>query len=906
MEEALQLIRSWVELRIAAPASANRAQPVAELRAALAAGLAKAEDELRSLAGIPASGVRVARSILRRLGALLNGHLPPREADTLDELVGRDLLGLTQIKFELNWRRKHPLPGDLMPELLGLCGVEVDPVAAGRKRVSQSDFIGAELALALVGKEEDHDETEVEGLRREIRKAAGDAKDAALVSLTALRRDIEEAERSGRVEVGTSQALAERIDSLRGRLERAEPRELGDCLTEADAEQRKAGDALSAASMAVRHRIQIRLTNLGRPASGQEQSRIEALLKAGQFAIAEDLVERLEVGEILPDLSPAMPLAEERFDRFFPKRAEELATWLRPGRLVQLAADPAREIGDLPSGGIRMPQDLGVIVKAWVSCTENRGNLLQSYLNNLLMGLGFTDPEIEFTPPSKAATEALFRLHVRPLRDRDTAVLPEYGSIAAGSYALLCLWQKRDADDIAQALARHPVVGSATIVLFFGTLDIEQRRRLAALARADRLQSALVIDDVLTLHLASLDEARLPTLFACTLPFTDSRPWADTGTPPPEMFFGRQRELSSVEARSGEFTHLLYGGRQLGKTALLRQVERAAIGDTVARYISIAQIGMTQTPGELWGVIANELSNAVPGIAGVSTAARFRAQILAWLDANPGQRVLLLLDEADNFFIKDREQRFAVTEMLRTLSVERDRRFKPIFAGLRNVQKLARDPNSPLAHLGQPMVIGPLLRGAERAEAEALVRWPFGALGYRMDQLVVTRIVTFANYYPSLIQVVCQRLLRNLRQRHGAMGPPWTVRIEDVDKVLESREVRGAAFDRFLITLELDLRYNLMTRLIAYLSIDEPRLLAEGIDVFTLRYFASDAWPAGFPADLGSDAFDAILDEMQGLGLLRQVDGTHYALRSANLAHLIGTQSEIAQQIEGFRNSPRA
>jgi hypothetical protein len=288
----------------------------------------------------------------------------------------------------------------------------------------------------------------------------------------------------------------------------------------------------------------------------------------------------------------------------------------------------------------------------------------------------------------------------------------------------------------------------------------------------------------------------------------------------------------------------------------------------------------------------------------VSTATRFRSQILEWLDTNPRRRILLLLDEADTFFIKDREQRFAVTEMLRTLSVERDRRFKPVFAGLRNVQKLARDPNSPLAHLGQPMVIGPLLRGTERAQAESLVRWPFGALGYRMDQLVVTRIVTFANYYPSLIQIVCQRLLRNLRQRHGGMGPPWTVRIEDVEKVLETRELKDAAFERFRITLELDPRYNLLTRLIAHLSIDDSRLLAEGIDVFTLRDFAAASWPAGFPSDLSSDAFDAILDEMQGLGLLRQVDGTHYALRSANLAHLIGTQNEIAQQIDGFRTFP--
>ena len=304
---------------------------------------------------------------------------------------------------------------------------------------------------------------------------------------------------------------------------------------------------------------------------------------------------------------------------------------------------------------------------------------------------------------------------------------------------------KRDAEDISQALAGQQTGSGATIVLFFGTLDVEQRHRLAGMARTDRLRTALVVDDVLALHLALLPEARLPTLFACTLPFTASRPWADTGTPPPEMFFGRQREMLAVIARTGEFTHLIYGGRQLGKTALLRQVERSAreTSQTIVRYINIAQIGLTQQPIELWDILVHELSGAGLNISlptGRSPVTSFRSKVLDWLTKHPDRNILLLLDEADGFFAKDRLDRFQVTEALRTLAVDSDRRFKPVFAGLRNVQKLARDPNSPLAHLGQPLAVGPLIRGQERAEAEALVRWPFAAIGYRMDQPVITRI----------------------------------------------------------------------------------------------------------------------------------------------------------------------
>ena len=159
--------------------------------------------------------------------------------------------------------------------------------------------------------------------------------------------------------------------------------------------------------------------------------------------------------------------------------------------------------------------------------------------------------------------------------------------------------------------------------------------------RSNQLRSALVIDDVLVLRPALIGRSRLSTLFACTLPFTDARPWADTGTPPPEMFFGRDREMSSVQARAGEFTHLIFGGRQLGKTALLRQVERSATEerDTVACYISIAQIGLTQRPEDLWTLLAGDLTKAGVPISlppGKDATAAFRTR--CWLGLTRARR----------------------------------------------------------------------------------------------------------------------------------------------------------------------------------------------------------------------------------------------------------------------------
>jgi hypothetical protein len=165
-----------VKLRTGAPAApaSSCARPVAELRTTLGAGGVGAEAELLAIEGVPRSGVGVADRILRRLAALLDGRMPEREADTPEELLGRDLLGLPQIEFDLNWRRMRPLPTNLMPELLGSCDAAVDPLAAGRARISRLDLVGEEPALG-----HDRDDTGAAGPGSESRNDAGDAKDTA-------------------------------------------------------------------------------------------------------------------------------------------------------------------------------------------------------------------------------------------------------------------------------------------------------------------------------------------------------------------------------------------------------------------------------------------------------------------------------------------------------------------------------------------------------------------------------------------------------------------------------------------------------------------------------------------------------------------------------------------------------
>ena len=908
-QEAIDRVQHWITFVYHRPPTRrpNQDGAVVELRQALVRAVGGARQTLFSLVPPLDAGATIIQRMLGRLDNVLAAQPLSAANHSIDELIGRDLLACPDLRIAADWKLLAPIDAAALPGLLALAANP--PPKLSRvcdMRLGQGDFIEAVLTGQLTD-----DEAEAAAQRERIDLVLAQTRDRHIALLERSRRDIETAERAGRLEAGPAQEMLARIEDAHERLNgmRADlPEEAEVCLAEAEKIAGDTKETLRVAQNRARERIQLRIERL--TAASGHLARITKSLDGGHFAVAEDMVDRLESGEQIDPTPP--PTVEAVFDAFFPLRNQSLADWRAShGPILRGVVDTPLAV---PEGQVGSAEDITICIDAWTVCARDSLQQITRNLPSLLGHLGFTDPELVMPQtPRSGATEAMFRLRARPLRERGTSLLPEFGSSANGSYSLLCIWKKRDVQAITEALARQPVGNGATIVLFFAPLDPAQRRRLGTLARAGSLRSTIVIDELLALHLASLNADRLTTLFACTLPFTDTQPWAETGTPSPEMFFGRQLELRDVETFEGGGAHLIYGGRQLGKTALLRQVERNAEGNpsVIACYLNIAQVGVASEVQTIWQLLSEELSQRRVEIKidAVNPARAFSSSVRDWLKGGTSRRIILLLDEADEFFRNDREggpgrAPFAVTRALSELANITNRRFKPIFAGLRNVQKLARDPNSPLAHLGTPRVIGPMIRGQERQHAEMLVRWPFAALGYRLTDEVVTRILVFANYYPSLIQVVCQRLLRGVRERQGNAGPPWDVGMDNVAAVLETRELRAATFDRFRITLELDPRYQLLTLVMAWLSRDDPHMLAEGIRFHELREWAASYWPNGFPADFSDDAFDALISEMVGLGLLRDIRGTHVALRSANLAHLIGSKEKIDADLKVFSDRP--
>lgn len=450
-----------------------------------------------------------------------------------------------------------------------------------------------------------------------------------------------------------------------------------------------------------------------------------------------------------------------------------------------------------------------------------------------------------------------------------------------------------------------------------------QRIELARLSR-ERRTTCVMIDDLLILYLCTLPAPRLPHMFDCTLPFTFLEPYITTaGIVPTEVFYGRRREREQILAPMGSC--FIYGGRQLGKTALLRAIEREYHDPSKGRIVlwldlKAQGIGNERPIDGIWSLIARELRKQgvvpenVPGHVGPE---KLLDHIRTWLDTDMHRRVLLLLDEADRFLASDGQadktsesgsrEAFRRAALLKGLMDRTNRRFKVVFAGLHNVKRTTRQSNHPLAHYGDPICIGPLLENGEWREARALIERPLASLGYRFASPdLVTRILSQTNYYPSLIQIYCKQLIDQLNDPHaGFAGPPLVIASRHIEDVYQSLSLRDEIKQRFNWTIQLDQRYEVIAYVVAYGSLsDDSHGLIEGFPVSWIREQALTWWRNGFRESTTEDLFLALLDEMVGLGILRVVREGYYTLRSPNVVLLMGTRDQIETELLRDREPP--
>jgi hypothetical protein len=640
--------------------------------------------------------------------------------------------------------------------------------------------------------------------------------------------------------------------------------------------------------------------------------RIKVALDAGEIHAANEYLDMADSGETLP-LQPK----EDTFSSFFPSFVAQIIQFLNGPDNKRERPDARSLIADVKEGRSVGPLDMrntsaeqadeaGHMLEAWFRL-KNRMNDLNENLASFFSLLGFENVRINRTE-EPADKKWWGELQCSPIADRAICVVAQFGSLARGRYQLLCLWDRPSEEEIINTAGKR-AAQSPTIVLYLGSMVENRRRDLAHLARERRRPfQVLLIDETVVLFLCGQGGARLPVLVKCTAPFAFVNPYTTTaGLVPVEMFFGRSRERHSVIDRFG--TNLVYGGRQLGKTALLRDVERHyddPSKGSIVKWIDLRSegIGVSRPIDEIWSVLAGTLLKSGVLKNPISNPETLSKRVSEWLAEDPTRRIVLLLDETDAFLESEGKHDFQNLSRLKGLMDLTDRRFKVVFAGLHNVQRTSRHINTPLAHLGRAICIGPLLDDGEHAEALALITEPLEMLGYRFETAdLPVRILSHTNYYPSLIQLYCKHLLDHLanprRQFFSRTETPvYKITSRHLEEA-QNQELRAAVLDRFRLTLDLDARYRLIALCIALHSAERRQedALVKGVDVSWVRDDALSWWSEGFKDDTSLEGFRTILDEMIGLGILRQAEGKRYALRSPNLLNLLGTRTEIENEL---------
>jgi hypothetical protein len=633
--------------------------------------------------------------------------------------------------------------------------------------------------------------------------------------------------------------------------------------------------------------------------------RIRELLDQGNVLTANEYIDMVDRGDDIPYVE----IEANDFSDFFPNKVAEIDKFMEennPAIFIQKVQ--RRE--DIC--GINLRRFSGIVaeraakmLEAWFSAKKagKYQQISEEDTRTILANLGFNPLRVKI---ERIGARTWLQVSTEIICNKELCPVATYGSTAHGQYRILCVWDRPTAEDILNAVG-ETLHGSLAFVFFFGRLTELRRRDLARLCR-ERHRTFVLIDDILMLYLCGAEEPRLRTLFNCALPFTFLETHATVaGLVPPEIFYGRKQERNSIINPMGSC--FIYGGRQLGKTALLRSVERdfhAPQEKRIALFLDLKAdgIGIHRPIEDIWNLLADELKklDVVPRNSPTNIGAETLLRHLqTWLEQDKSRRILLLLDESDKFLESDGQNKFSQTSRFKGLMDKTDRRFKVVFAGLHNVQRTTRVENHPLAHYGEPLCIGPLLENGEWREARELIKRPLASIGYELSDDLVTRILSQTNYYPSLIQLYCQELLRDVNNNHLKKydrnnTPPYEITDKQVDETYQSNNLRKAIRDRLLWTLQLDQRYEVIAYSIAYESLTSQKGMVNGFSVSWVQNVVLSWWSEGFQGK-STDEFRALLEEMVGLGVLRETNEGHFALRSPNVVLLLGTEAEIEEQL---------
>ena len=913
LEEPRNLAHEWLRTMAARPGGAGFVETTVEaLRGAVDQLATDALDAIRRL-GTTSPSASLANALGcagKAIESLLNLFKSGGDAVRSDSLgavqaLSDDLLCVTTLRIDANGTIEDPqTPADVLDLLIDADTHAATLAEAFDRRLELGDLYGADAVCKRMSAEDD---PVADRSQERLRQAVVTRRASLQRQLYDLTEHLEHAYVLGEASEHERAELTAKIGDVTRRLEQ------DDRVLTVDGDVSAIAAAIKPPVARGVGKVKSQLDAFLPRVSTRERALVESAVEARDLATLHEQLDCLKRGQPLLSLRRAEGSRMGAFLAVADGVEAALAGESGPTHDALLQAVRERtDILGLAFSALSPDQAerSAALLEHWfhlARCRSVEPTLVASFFSDL--GLTLSDAGVE----PRGDTHAVVR--AEPLRARELCPAHAFGSGARGRYNIFLNWHVQAREPIIQALAAgDPNVRN--IVLHFGKLTRADREWLRRWS-IDQSTQFITIDETLVLYLSSLPREMLRALFDCTLPFTCAEPYfTAAGLVPPESFFGREGERTRITEPYGSC--FVYGGRQLGKTALLQAAQAAFHNPEerhLAEYVDLKarDVGIATGAEHIWRVLwdvftgLGVIDTGLPAPRGRSSLVNtIEKAVRAWIDADQDGRILLLLDEADDFLNADLANDFPASTRLKGLMDNTERRFKVVLCGLHNVLRNTERANHPLAHFGEPVCVGPLLENGDLEQARALVQDPMAAVGYTFENAnLVTQILLWTNYYPSLIQLYGEALLRHLRQA-ARRDFPHTVTTDDVRAVFDRNQFRDYIRGRFSsLTLQLDQRYEVIAYAMAVELQGESDDLAVGLTSNRILELVREYWPNGFK--IPEHEFRTLLQEMCGLGVLRQRSGdasSHYVFRNPNVLLLLGDADTILNVLYKERETP--
>lgn len=874
------------------------------------------------------AALRVARSAIDRLVRMFDEYNPPSLDVPLDRWLGRELLLIPALRFSGGW---DPDPNDkqaLIEGAIKLAEREPEPLLEHFDRAFQEHMVAgshiptgriineletlgmskAELSLKHTRRDED-----VRDLRGELGGLQATARDHINMAIALnVINDVEK------------RALETRVRGIR-----VDRLPIMDMKSDDVLEQQKGRGSIAADFPAARDtlvgveqqldekfetvRAQLKESveklaseGLAKPVA---VDRVNKLLEAKDIITANEYLRLLRDGEDLPRDSRANATLFDYMNGFLPNLERKFSS--NRQKIIDAAlailkreADPIPGLFEIESMTAAQREDATRMLEAWYDIRTS--NDIASAIERLFVGaLSFDVKQVDDL--KGAGRSFRYYLSSSRLLAPDGFLVPLFGSEADGNYLVEVLRGQLKTIELFQHMQGDPAKQRATFHLYTSILGYADRVELAHRAHNHGYQS-IAVDDALIAYLAFIQGDRLAAFFSISSAFIRYNPYNEITPLPPEMFYGRAEQRREILARRGG--NLVFGGRRLGKSSLLRDVERKEHKpheDVYVKCIDINDIGQTnEYASRFWQRLASELRDAGVSVqSGSISDDDVVDDIRKFLSGKSSRQIILMLDETDVFLLAEEENKYRNVVRLRQLLEGTEGRFKVVMAGLHNVQRTATTPNQSLGHFGTPICIGPFV-DKDRNEGLRLVTEPLAALGFEFQSSTLPlRILSQTNYYPALVQLYCRELLNHLlktnKQDRG--GPPFVIVSEDLEAAYKNQTLSEEINKRFRLSLDLDDRYKLITLVITNAAIEQtgfgavaPPMRPDEVGRLCL------GWAPKLFENRTPGAFLALLEELVGLGVLSQQGREGFVLRSPNLVTMLGSKDSISEELLQFEN----